>query len=55
MLCMLFIVSKMLLPVDYLQSMSCGHYLPLYVWSSTKSPRAFHLFCKARKMSGLWC
>ena len=38
MLCMLFMVSKVLLSVEYLHSMSCRHLLPLYEGSSTSFP-----------------
>jgi hypothetical protein len=38
MLCMLVMVAIVLVPVEYLHSMSCRHLLPLYVASSTSCP-----------------
>ena len=38
MLCMLEMVSRVLLYVEHLHSMSCRHLLPLYVMSSTSCP-----------------
>ena len=38
MLCMLVMVSRVLLNVEYLHSMSCRHLLPLYVVSFTSCP-----------------
>ena len=35
MLCMLVMVSRMLLSVEYFHSMSCRHLLPVYLVSST--------------------
>ena len=36
--CMLVMVSRVLMSVEYLHSMSCRHLLPLYVVSSTSCP-----------------
>ena len=55
MLCMLVIVSRVLLYVEYLHYMSCRHLLPLYVVSSTNCPLVFLVYPMALMMSGLWC
>ena len=52
---MLFIVSSVLLSVQYLHSMSCKLLLPLYVASFTSCPFEFYLYPKALMMSSLWC
>ena len=51
----LFIVSSVLLSVEYLHSMSCKLLLPFYVVSSTRCPFEFLLYSMALAMSGLWC
>ena len=55
MLCMLFMMSSMLLPVKCLHSMSCKQHMTLYIWSSIWSSCAFHLYSMARMMLGLRC
>ena len=55
MVCMLFIVSSVLLFVEYSHSMSCKLLLPLYVGSSTSCALEFLLYPMALMMSGLWC
>ena len=52
---MLFIVSNVLLSVEYLHSMGCKLLLPLYVVSSTSCPCEFLLYPMALRMSALWC
>ncbi len=41
---MLFIVSSVLLSVEYLHSMSCKLLFPLYVVSSTRRPCEFLMY-----------
>ena len=53
MLCMLVMVSKVLLSVEYLHSTSCRYLLPLYVVSSTSCPWVFLVFPMDLMMSGL--
>jgi len=53
MMCMLFMVSNVLLSVEYLHSMSCRHLLPLYVVSTTNYPREFLLYPMALCCCGL--
>ena len=55
MLCMLPIVSRILQSVEYLDSSSCRHLLPLYVLSFTSCPLALRLHPMAPMMSDLWC
>jgi hypothetical protein len=52
---MLFIVSSILLSVEYLHSMSCKLLLPLYMVSSTRRPCEFLMYPMALVMSSLWC
>ena len=52
---MLFIVSNVLLSVEYLHSMSCKLLLPLYEVSSTRRPCEFLMYPMALIMSGFWC
>jgi hypothetical protein len=54
MLCMLFMLSGVLIPVEYLHSMSYKHLLTLYVVSSMKWPREFLLYPMALRISCLW-
>ena len=51
---MLFIVSSVLISVEYLHSMSCKLLHPLYVVSSTRSPCEFLMYPMALMMSSLW-
>ena len=51
--CMLVMVSRLLLSVEHLHSMSCRRLLPLYVVSSTSCPRVFLVYPMALMMSGL--
>ena len=50
MLCMLFMVSKVLLSVKYLHSMICRHFLPLFVVFLSSCPRDFLLYPMALMM-----
>ena len=52
---MMFMVSNVLLSVEYLHSMSCRFLLPLYVVSSSRCPYEFFLYPMALMMSGLRC
>jgi hypothetical protein len=53
MLCMLVMVSRMLLFVEYLHSMSCRYLFPLHVVSSTSHPCVFLVYPMALMMSDL--
>ena len=53
MLCMLVMVSRVLLSVEYLHSMSYRHLLPFYVVSSTSCPCMFLMYPKALMMPDL--
>jgi len=48
-------VSRVLLSVEYLYSMSCRHLLPLYVMSSTSCLCEFLVYPMALVMFCLWC
>ena len=52
---MLFMVSRVLISVEYLHSLSCRHLLHLYVASSTRVPLEFSLYPIALMISGLRC
>ena len=51
----LFIVSSVLISVEYLHFMRCKLLLPLYVVSSTRRPCEFLAYPMALMISGLWC
>ena len=55
MLCMLVMVSRVLVSVEYSHSMSCRHLFPLYGMSPTSFPWVFRVSPMALMMSGLWC
>jgi len=55
MIWMLFIVSSVLLSMDYLYSMICKLLLPMCVVSSTRCPCELLLYPMALIMSCLWC
>ena len=55
MLCMLVIVSKVLVFVEYLHTMSGRHLLPLYVVSTANCPCEFLVYPMALMMSSSWC
>jgi hypothetical protein len=54
MLCMLSMVSSVMLYMENLYSMSCRHFLPLYVVSSNNYPRELCLHMMALMLSSLW-
>ena len=53
MLCICWMVSRVLLSVYYLHSMCCRHLLPLYVVSSTGCPCVFLVYLITLMMFGL--
>ena len=52
-LCMFVMVSRVLLSLEYLHSMSYKHLLPLCVMSSTSCPLVFLVYPMGLIMSGL--
>jgi len=54
-LCMLVMVSRVLQSVKCLHSVSCRHFLPLYVVFVIRYHWEFPLYLIALMISGLWC